>query len=111
MKVTLAKAEECIITYINKELCPKFGDWRKWVLPVMMSSCIPTMEKKFYENKDILVSSGFVDKEDMIDIDLIYDKFHRVAETNGDITQDIPLLGTVKFSSRDIETLYRLARI
>ena len=110
MKVNLATVENAIILYINKELCPKLGDIRKWLLPVIAGSMIPSMEKLYLKHKETSMSTGFVDSEDMFDIDKIYDSFHSVAEKMGSVEQNIPFLGTVKFDVRDIESLYRLLK-
>lgn len=110
MKVNLATVENAIILYINKELCPKLGDIRKWLLPVIAGSMIPSMEKLYLKHKETIMSTGFVDSEDMFDIDKIYDSFHSVAEKMGSVEQNIPFLGTVKFDVRDIESLYRLLK-
>lgn len=110
MKVNLATIENAVILYINKELCPKLGDVRKWLLPVIAGSMIPSMEKLYLKHKETLLSTGFVDSDDMFDIDKIYDSFHGVAEKMGAVEQAIPFLGTVKFDVRDIESLYRLIR-
>ena len=110
MKVNLATIENAVILYINKELCPKLGDVRKWLLPVIAGSMIPSMEKLYLKHKETIMSTGFVDSEDMFDIDKIYDSFHSVAEKMGSVEQNIPFLGTVKFDARDIESLYRLLK-
>lgn len=110
MKVNLATIENAVILYINKELCPKLGDVRKWLLPVIAGSMIPSMEKLYLKHKETILSTGFVDSDDMFDIDKIYDSFHGVAEKMGAVEQAIPFLGTVKFDVRDIESLYRLIR-
>ena len=110
MKVNLATVENAIILYINKELCPKLGDIRKWLLPVIAGSMIPSMEKLYLKHKETIMSTGFVDSEDMFDIDKIYDSFHSVAEKMGSVEQNIPFLGTVKFDVRDIESLYILLK-
>ena len=110
MKVNLATIENALILYINKELCPKLGDVRKWLLPVIAGSMIPSMEKLYLKHKETLLSTGFVDSDDMFDIDKIYDSLHGVAEKMGAVEQAIPFLGTVKFDVRDIESLYRLIR-
>ena len=110
MKVNLATIENAVILYINKELCPKLGDVRKWLLPVIAGSMIPSMEKLYLKHKETIMSTGFVDSEDMFDIDKIYDSFHSVAEKMGSVEQNIPFLGTVKFDVRDIESLYRLLK-
>ena len=110
MKVNLATIENAVILYINKELCPKLGDIRKWLLPVIAGSMIPSMEKLYLKHKETIMSTGFVDSEDMFDIDKIYESFHSVAEKMGSVEQNIPFLGTVKFDVRDIESLYRLLK-
>ena len=110
MKVNLATIENAIILYINKELCPKLGDIRKWLLPVIAGSMIPSMEKLYLKHKETIMSTGFVDSEDMFDIDKIYESFHSVAEKMGSVEQNIPFLGTVKSDVRDIESLYRLLK-
>lgn len=111
MKISLAKAEDCIVSYVNREICPKLIDWRKWVIPVVIGSYMPTLEKMFFDNRDTLLGTGFVDNENMIDIDSLYDRFHKVAEENGEIRQQLPMLGEVTFSVNDIEALYRLTRM
>ena len=110
MKVNLATIENAVILYINKELCPKLGDVRKWLLPVIAGSMIPSMEKLYLKHKETIMSTGFVDSEDMFDIDKIYDSFHSVAEKMGSVEQNIPFLGTVRFDVKDIESLYRLMK-
>ena len=110
MKVNLAAVENAIILYINKELCPKLGDIRKWLLPVIAGSMIPSMERLYLKHKETIMSTGFVDSEDMFDIDKIYDSFHSVAEKMGSVEQNIPFLGTVRFDVKDIESLYRLMK-
>lgn len=110
MKVSLSTVENAIILYINKELCPKLGDIRKWLLPVIAGSMIPSMEKLYLKHKETIMSTGFVDSEDMFDIDKIYDSFHSVAEKMGSVEQNIPFLGTVRFDVKDIESLYRLMK-
>ena len=110
MKVNLATIENAVILYINKELCQKLGDVRKWLLPVIAGSMIPSMEKLYLKHKETILSTGFVDSEDMFDIDKIYESFHSVAEKMGSVEQNIPFLGTVKFDVRDIESLYRLLK-
>ena len=110
MKVSLSTVENAIILYINKELCPKLGDIRKWLLPVIAGSMIPSMEKLYLKHKEAIMSTGFVDSEDMFDIDKIYDSFHSVAEKMGSVEQNIPFLGTVRFDVKDIESLYRLMK-
>ena len=108
MKVTIGQAELGLAQYISKEICSKLSDWRKWAVPVFVGSMNPRFERMFAENKEILVEAGFVDQEGMIDIDLVYDRFRKAAEDSGDIVQDIPVLGTLRLSVKDIDMLYQL---
>ena len=109
MKITLTEFEESLKLYVSREICPKLSDWRKWVLPVFIGALIPKAEKAFYDNKDILISSGFVE-DNLIDIDTLYDKFHAIAKDSGDIEQTIPYIGSLKLSATDIETFYQIAK-
>lgn len=110
MKVTLDKFEEGIRLYVSKEICPKLTDWRKWVIPVMIGMFIPKIDNLFQSNKDSLILSGFVDAEGLIDIDSLYENFYSIAEESGDIVQEIPFIGTLKLSSRDIESFYKILK-
>ena len=110
MKVTLGQAELGLAQYISKEICSKLSDWRKWAVPVFIGSMNPRFERMLAENKEILVEAGFVDQDGMIDIDLVYDRFHKAAEEGGDIVQDVPILGTLRLSIKDIDMLYQLIK-
>lgn len=110
MKVSLKKFEESVQTYISKEICSKLNDWRKWAIPVMVGVATPKMENIFHDKKELLLSSGFIDENENIDIDLLYDKFHKIAEESGSIIQNIPYIGEVTFTSKDIESLYRILK-
>ena len=79
-------------------------------MPVFVGSMNPRFERMFAENKEILVEAGFVDQEGMIDIDLVYDRFRKAAEDSGDIVQDIPVLGTLRLTVKDIDMLYQLIK-
>ena len=108
MKISLSVFEDCIFEYINREIVTKLNDWRKWVIPVAVGMAKPAMDNYFKKYEEILKTTNIVDSSNMIDVDLLYDNFHKVAESTGDIVQSIPLIGEVKFSARDIEQLYRI---
>ena len=109
MKVTLSEFEECLSLYVSKEICSKLSDWRKWVLPVFIGTLIPKAEKMFYDNKDILSSTGLIE-DNLIDVDALYDKFYKIAKESGDIEQTIPYVGTLKLSANDIDTFYKIIK-
>lgn len=109
MKVTLTEFEDGLKIYVSREICSKLSDWRKWVLPVFIGALIPKAEKLYYDNKDILSSTGMIEGN-MIDIDALYDKFHNIARESGDIEQTIPYIGSLKLSVTDIETFYQILK-
>ena len=109
MKVTLSEFEECLSIYVSKEICSKLTDWRKWVLPVFIGTLVPKAEKVFYDNQDILSSTGLVE-DNLIDIDALYDKFYKISKESGDIEQTIPYIGTIKLSSNDIDAFYKIVK-
>ena len=110
MKVTLGQVESGLAQYISREICSKLSDWRKWVVPVFVGSMNPKFERMFAENKNVLVEAGFVDQDNMIDIDLVYDRFRKAADDGGGIVQEVPVLGTLRLSAKDIDMLYQLIK-
>lgn len=108
MKISLSVFEDCVFEYINREIVAKLSDWRKWAIPVAAGMAKPAMDNYFKKYEEILKTANIVDSSNMIDVDLLYDNFHKVAESTGDIVQSIPLIGEVKFSARDVEQLYRI---
>ena len=94
--------------YISDEFCNRLYDYRKWLVPVFIGSYMPKLDKMIEENKEGLVSLGFMDENGLICIDTVYRKFKDTAEEYGDVIQKMPLLGEVTFTSKDIDKLYKI---
>ena len=43
----------------------------------------------------------------MIDIDRLYKDMRSIAEKTGAVVQNLPMIGDVKFTEKDIDELYR----
>lgn len=108
MKITIDRAKSALMEYISDEFCNRLYDYRKWLVPVFIGSYMPKIDKMIEENKEGLVSLGFMDENGLICIDTVYRKFKDTAEEYGDVIQKMPLLGEVTFTSKDIDKLYKI---
>lgn len=108
MKITIDRAKSALMEYISDEFCNRLYDYRKWLVPVFIGSYMPKIDKMIEENKEGLVSLGFMDENGLICIDTVYKKFKDTAEEYGDVIQKMPLLGEVTFTSKDIDKLYKI---
>lgn len=108
MKITVDRAKSALMEYISDEFCNRLYDYRKWLVPVFIGSYMPKLDKMIEENKEGLVSLGFMDENGLICIDTVYRKFKDTAEEYGDVIQKMPLLGEVTFTSKDIDKLYKI---
>ena len=108
MKITIDRAKSALMEYISDEFCNRLYDYRKWLVPVFIGSYMPKLDKMIEENKEGLVSLGFMDENGLICIDTAYKKFKDTAEEDGDVIQKMPLLGEVTFTSKDIDKLYKI---
>ena len=108
MKITSDRAKSALMEYVSDEFCNRLYDYRKWLVPVFIGSYMPKIDKMIEENKEGLVSLGFMDENGLICIDTVYKKFKDTAEEYGDVIQKMPLLGEVTFTSKDIDKLYKI---
>ena len=108
MKITVDRAKSALMEYISDEFCNRLYDYRKWLVPIFIGSYMPKLDKMIEENKEGLVSLGFMDENGLICIDTVYRKFKDTAEEYGDVIQKMPLLGEVTFTSKDIDKLYKI---
>ena len=108
MKITIDRAKSALMEYISDEFCNRLYDYRKWLVPIFIGSYMPKLDKMIEENKEGLVSLGFMDENGLICIDTVYKKFKDTAEEYGDVIQKMPLLGEVTFTSKDIDKLYKI---
>lgn len=108
MKITIDRAKSALMEYISDEFCNRLYDYRKWLVPIFIGSYMPKLDKMIEENKEGLVSLGFMDENGLVCIDTVYKRFKDTAEEYGDVIQKMPLLGEVTFTSKDIDKLYKI---
>lgn len=108
MKKSIAQIEQAIITYANNEWLDKLQGLNKWLF--LGAAGIATAKAE--QISDSLLKSPMAsilaDEEGLIDVDMLYKQLFDAAEKTGPVTQDLPILGTVKFDKADIEKLYNL---
>jgi hypothetical protein len=110
MKVSIKNFEDGAYAFAVQELCPKIDDWRKWCIPAAVRIFAPTAKDYINKNRTTLMSSGYLDENNNIELDGLYDTFHEIAEKVGPINQPVPIIGSLTLSSKDIETLYKLIK-
>jgi hypothetical protein len=111
MKVTIEQMKEGLARYIDAEFTSRLQGFSKWVVPIASTAIInKKADSLLSENKEILMSLGYMTPDGMIDIDKISNDLIAVANSTGPVTEHFPILGDVTFSASDIESLKRHIR-
>lgn len=103
--VTLDQMQEGLAAYVESELVAKVPGLRKWAVAFMASPVLLQLRTMAESNRAMLISSGYMTEDGMVDIDRICRELKAVASTHGEVTEHIPMLGTFKFSETDIDKL------
>lgn len=104
---TIDQLKRGLSAYVEKELVGKISGLRKWGLALFASPIIANVDSMMQNHKDFLKTAGFMTEDGMIKIDELYSRAREVASKEGDVVENIPLLGDVKFTESDITALYR----
>lgn len=95
-----------LVDYVEKEIIPKLDTPGKWLVGTMLG-----MTTAKY--KDIAVKMqgnatakaiGAVSEDGLYDVNLIAENLIKAASRYGNLQINIPMLGTMTFSSADIES-------
>ena len=112
--VTKEQFKTGLAMYFEEEFINKVPGLKKWIMVlaanemlVQADNVINKMSGTSYVSKDGMID---IDKlyNGMIDIDKLYKDLSKVAEKTGDVTENFPLIGDVRFSAKDIDKLYGL---
>lgn len=97
-----------LATYIDRELAGQFnGSLKGWAISAaggIISARAGQILTAAMSNP-MLAGMGIVDGE-MIDEDLLYSQFSTAA-SKGNATVNIPLLGPVTFTAKDVDAMHR----
>lgn len=101
--VTKEQFKAGVAQYIEQEFIAKVGGLKKWMLVLAGTEIMSRMDEMISK----LPENHYVTKDGMIDIDKLYSDMSKVVQRTGDVTEHFPLIGDVKFTSKDIDELYR----
>jgi hypothetical protein len=109
MKVTLNQIKQGFARYIDAEFTSKLQGFKKWVVPLGAAAIITSkLDSLMTEsNIEMLKSIGYVSDDGLFDVDKIFSDFIAIARAQGSVTENLPMLGDVTFSEKDIEALRR----
>lgn len=109
MKVTLNQIKQGFARYIDAEFTSKLQGFKKWVVPLGAVAIITSkLDSLMTEsNIEMLKSIGYVSEDGLFDVDKIFSDFIAIARAQGSVTENLPMLGDVTFSEKDIEALRR----
>ena len=102
--VTREQFKSGVAMYLNDEFVAKVPGIKNWAIVLISNEMLAQMDSIL----DRLPGNSYITKDGMIDIDRLYRDMSRIAESTGEVTENIPLLGDVRFSKKDIDELYRL---
>ncbi len=103
--VTLAQFKRGMERYAEEEIMNKMAGVRKWLIALSIPPVIESVCSMMECNKDMLLKAGYISEDGMIDIDHLHSEAKRIAEKTGSVTEHLPVIGDVKFSSADIDLL------
>ena len=101
--------QEGIARYLDAEMLPKIGGWKKWIAGAAATEYVSKMGVIIdaIKKKPAVAILGVVTEDNMIDADRLREAFVNQARSSGSVSFDIPMIGTLTIGEKDVETLYR----
>lgn len=96
-----------IHSYAESEIIQKVNGWQKWVIATGISLILDKATHIFnsLKSNEIVKMLELISEDDEIDVDSIYRELKKQAE-KGDMIIDLPLIGTMTFTTTDVDKLY-----
>ena len=98
-----------IVAYADREVIPKLNTTGKWVVGTaigMLGSKASDVMLNV-QTSELGKIIGAVNEDGLYDIDLIADNLIRSAEKYGDICIELPMIGSMRFTSADVNNARR----
>ena len=103
--------EKALMIYVNTEMVSKINDWKKWAMPLALKAISPSLKSGFEKLVPAIGKTGSIIRESGdIDVDYLFSELLKISKETGDIFWDIPLMGTMRFTSDDVNSLYAIIR-
>lgn len=111
MKASLEKVQIGITKFIDNEMINHLQGWQKIGIGAGMALIIKNLPNfiEKYKNSPIVLMFGVIDEDMNIDIDALHDAVSDYFSEQGEYI-NLPIIGRVKFTKQDIETLYKYIR-
>lgn len=111
MKANIQKVQNGLIKFIDTEILNHLGSWQKIGFGAGSALLIKNLPQTIenYANHPTIAMFGIIDKDKNIDIDALHDALIDNFTSEGEYV-NIPLIGRIKITKQDIETLYNLIK-
>lgn len=95
-----------LIAFADKEVIRKLNTTGKWVLGTGVAIATQNAEHVMEMMKDnaLVNMLGIVDEDGRFDIDLLADALKDSASRYGNLSVQVPLVGTLTFSASDVDS-------
>lgn len=107
MMVTFEQVQQGLLQYINDEILNKASGLPKWGIGIMKTKAVVMLAEKARSSMDALKSIGYASEDGMIDIDRIYSDAKAMVQEVGPVVQHFPVIGDIRFTEADIDSLRR----
>lgn len=96
-----------VVKYIDDEILVKISDWRKWIFGGAIGIILSKGTDVFnnLKNNEFIKILEIIDKDDMINIDKIYEELKKQSKKNS-ITFNAPMLGVITLNEKDVDKIY-----
>lgn len=108
MKASIEKVQAGLAKYIDNEMINHLQGWQKIGFGASSALIIKNLPNTIqaYKNSPVVAMFGVLDEDNNIDIDALHDAISDYFTSDGEYV-NVPLLGRIKFTKQDIETLYQ----
>jgi hypothetical protein len=109
MMVTVDQVKQGIARYIDAEFTSRLQGMKKWLVPIAAAAVVNAkIDALASTGRPMLIASGYMSEDGMVDIDRLYSDLVSVARRQGSVTENFPILGDVTFSESDIDSIRRM---
>lgn len=94
-----------LVRFFDSDVIPQLPTAGKWMVGAMVIGASKKAENIIasLSVNPVVKAMGMIDENGMIDIDLLADSLRQSADKYGKLSVSFPVVGTMTFSSNDIE--------
>ena len=106
--VHYSKVVSGIVTFVDRDMVQRMaGSWKAWAVGGIVALAARKAPEVFdrLRSDRIVQAMGLIDGE-MVDVEAIYAELLKQAQ-KASATVEVPMIGAVTYSAKDVEELYR----